>query len=157
MFYSGPIDRWFGHRYGRLGYRTLDFEEMRDPDDLLGTAVMNFCDRDVPWTRITDHKYFAPWALGDVSGSVAYREYSRLAGTDDIPYYPLRLVDDKALLSRYAEAAAAETGVTFVGRLGTYRYLDMDVTIREALDVGRAAVAAFAAGERPKPIYAKVV
>ena len=157
VFYSGPIDRWFGHAHGRLGYRTLDFEELRDPGDLLGTAVMNFCDADVPWTRITDHKYFAPWSLGEVSGSVAYREYSRLAEPEDIPYYPLRLVDDKALLARYVAAAEAETGVTFVGRLGTYRYLDMDVTIREALDVGRASVAAFAAGSRPDPIYAKVI
>ena len=63
-----------------------------------------------------------------------YREFSRLCGENDIPYYPIRLVKDKALLQQYVEKANKETQVTFVGRLGTYRYLDMDVTIKEALE-----------------------
>ncbi|MEO1612737.1 MAG: UDP-galactopyranose mutase, partial [Pseudomonadota bacterium] len=81
--------------------------------------------------------------------SVCYREFSREAGPDDIPYYPIRLVEEKALLSRYVEKAEATEGVTFLGRLGTYRYLDMDVTIREALDAARGFLAATAAGEAP--------
>ena len=68
---------------------------------------------------------------------VLYREFSRGCGPDDIPYYPIRMVAEKALLDRYVARAGQEAGVTFVGRLGTYRYLDMDVTIREALDSAR--------------------
>lgn len=157
VFYSGPIDRYFGHSEGRLGYRTLDFEEERHEGDALGTAVLNYCDEDVPWTRLTDHKYFAPWSLPDTKGSIVFREFSRACGPGDVPYYPLRLVDDKKLLERYVAMAQAETGVTFVGRLGTYRYLDMDVTIGEALDTAGAALAAIARGDAPQSLYAKVL
>ena len=129
--WSGPLDAWFDHRFGRLGYRTLDFEEIRDTGDHLGCAVMNYGDLEVPYTRIAEHKHFAPWE--EHEATVCFRETSRLAGEDDIPYYPIRLADDKSLLRRYVDAARAEVGVTFVGRLGTYRYLDMDVTIAEAL------------------------
>ena len=129
--WSGPLDAWFSHRYGRLGYRTLDFEEIRASGDHLGCAVMNYGDLEVPYTRVAEHKHFAPWE--DHAGTVCFRETSRLAGEDDTPYYPIRLADDKSVLRRYLDAARAERGVTFVGRLGTYRYLDMDVTIAEAL------------------------
>lgn len=140
VFYSGPIDGWFGHEFGRLGYRTLDFERFTAEGDWQGCAVMNYGDQDVPWTRITEHKHFAPWESH--AGSVLYREYSRACEPDDIPYYPIRMVEEKAMLAAYVEQARAETGVTFVGRLGTYRYLDMDVTIREALDCARLFLAA---------------
>ena len=100
----------------------------------------------VPYTRITEHKHFSPWESHQ--GSVMYREFSRECGPDDIPYYPVRLVDEKAMLTRYVDLAQAEPNVTFVGRLGTYRYLDMDVTIREALDTGRAFLAHAKAGTR---------
>ena len=96
---------------------------------------MNHSDLDTPFTRITEHKHFTPWESHE--DTVCYEEYSRLAGENDIPYYPIRLVKEKALLAEYQALAAAEKQVTFVGRLGTYRYLDMDVTIREALNVGR--------------------
>ncbi|MEM6578070.1 MAG: UDP-galactopyranose mutase [Pseudomonadota bacterium] len=132
VFYSGPLDRWFDYDLGRLGYRTLDFERFTYQGDYQGCAVMNYGDADVPFTRITEHKHFAPWESHDES--VLYREYPRACGTDDTPYYPIRLVNDKALLADYVRKAEAEPSVTFVGRLGTYRYLDMDVTIREALD-----------------------
>lgn len=136
VFYSGPIDEYFGCDLGRLGYRTLDFEMFRYDGDYQGCAVMNYGDADVPFTRITEHKHFAPWEAHEKS--ICYREYSRACGADDIPYYPIRLAAEEALLGQYLERAALETGVTFVGRLGTYRYLDMDVTIREALDVSDA-------------------
>jgi UDP-galactopyranose mutase len=97
---------------------------------------MNYGDASVPFTRVTEHKHFSPWE--EHTGSVCYREFSRACGPDDIPYYPIRLVEDKAQLAQYAARAAQETSVTFVGRLGTYRYLDMDVTIREALDTARS-------------------
>ena len=139
LFWSGPLDGYFQFRLGRLGYRTLDFEKFTSDGDWQGCAVMNYGDRDVPWTRITEHKFFAPWESHD--RTVCYREYARACGAEDIPYYPIRLVDEKALLAEYEALAAAESGVTFVGRLGTYRYLDMDVTIREALDTARGFLA----------------
>ena len=140
VFYSGPLDRYFHHDIGRLGYRTLDFEEIRADGDFQGTAVMNYPDEDVPFTRISEHKHFAPWEAASFDKTVAFREYSRLCGEGDIPYYPIRLIDDKKLLEQYQEKAAAEENVTFVGRLGTYQYLDMDVTIGKALDVADSAM-----------------
>ena len=132
VFYSGPLDGYFDYELGRLGYRTLDFEKFTYNGDYQGIAVMNFGDKDVPYTRITEHKHFSPWE--EHQTSVCFKEFSRECGNDDIPYYPIRLVDEKALLAKYVDKASAEECVTFVGRLGTYRYLDMDVTIREALD-----------------------
>ena len=129
--WTGPLDAWFDYRFGRLGYRTLDFEEIRATGDYLGCSVMNYGDVEVPFTRIAEHKHFAPWE--EHEQTVCFREFSRQAGEDDIPYYPIRLANDKSVLSQYLAAARREPGVTFVGRLGTYRYLDMDVTIGEAL------------------------
>jgi len=135
VFYSGPLDGYFNFDLGRLGYRTLDFERFTYEGDYQGCAVMNYGEEEVPYTRITEHKHFAPWESHD--GSVCYREFSRAAEPEDIPYYPIRQVQEKALLADYVKLAEDSAGVTFVGRLGTYRYLDMDVTIREALDTAR--------------------
>lgn len=146
VFYSGPIDGWFGYDLGRLGYRTLDFERFEYQGDWQGCAVMNYGDVDVPYTRITEHKHFAPWESHE--GSVLYKEYSRACGPEDIPYYPIRQVAEKTLLAEYVDKARAEDNVTFVGRLGTYRYLDMDVTIREALDCSRRYLATLETGEK---------
>jgi UDP-galactopyranose mutase len=132
VFWSGPLDGYFDYRLGRLGYRTLDFERFTGTGDYQGCAVMNYGDFEVPYTRITEHKHFSPWEAHE--GTVCYREYSRECGPEDIPYYPIRQVREKALLGDYVRLAEDTRGVTFVGRLGTYRYLDMDVTIREALD-----------------------
>jgi UDP-galactopyranose mutase len=144
VFYSGPLDGWFDYELGRLGYRTLDFERFTYDGDYQGCAVMNYGELEVPYTRITEHKHFSPWE--EHQGSVCYRESARACGEGDIPYYPIRLVDEKAMLAAYVARAATEARVTFVGRLGTYRYLDMDVTIREALDTARACLAHRAAG-----------
>lgn len=146
VFYSGPLDGYFEYEMGRLGYRTLDFERFTYGGDFQGCAVMNYADASVPFTRITEHKHFAPWE--EHSRSVCYREFSRDCDSDDVPYYPIRLVNEKALLSAYVTRAEQEASVTFLGRLGTYRYLDMDVTIREALDAARAYLTARRAGER---------
>lgn len=135
VFYSGPIDKWFDFAAGRLAYRTLDFETMTDVGDYQGNAVINYCDESVPWTRISEHKHFAPWEQHDKT--VIFREYSRLCGEHDVPYYPIRLVAEMRQLASYVALARQERAVTFVGRLGTYRYLDMHVTIAEALDVAR--------------------
>ncbi len=134
VFYTGPLDRFFGFRLGRLAYRTLDFEHFVCPEpDFQGTAVMNYCDADVPYTRIAEHKHFAPWEQAQFEQSVYFREYSRAAQKTDTPYYPIRLTGEQPLLRQYEALARASTGVSFLGRLGTYRYLDMDVTIHEAL------------------------
>ncbi|WP_420210573.1 UDP-galactopyranose mutase [Burkholderia aenigmatica] len=133
VFYSGPLDAWYDFEHGRLGYRTLDFVTERHVGDYQGNAVINYCEENVPWTRISEHKHFSPWE--EHENTVIYKEHSRACGPDDIPYYPVRLVDDKELLGRYVALAREEQNITFVGRLGTYRYLDMHVTIAEALDV----------------------
>ncbi len=150
VFYSGPLDGYFDYELGRLGYRTLDFEEFRYNGDYQGCAVMNYGDVDMPYTRITEHKHFSPWETHE--RSICYREYSRACGPDDVPYYPIRLSGEQALLAQYVARARLEEGVTFVGRLGTYRYLDMDVTIREALDTARSYVGA-SAGAARQPVF----
>ncbi|MBU1831395.1 MAG: UDP-galactopyranose mutase, partial [Gammaproteobacteria bacterium] len=133
--------------------RTLDFEKFTHDGDWQGCAVMNYGDIDTPYTRITEHKHFAPWE--DHAQSVLYRETARACGPDDIPYYPIRLVDEKVMLANYVKAAKTVSNVTFVGRLGTYRYLDMDVTIREGLDVAAAFLSSQAAGT-PPPVFSQV-
>jgi len=131
VFYSGPIDAWFKHEEGRLPYRTLDFETFRADGDYQGNAVINYCDDDKKYTRITEHKHFSPWEKHEKT--VCYAEYSRQCEEQDVPYYPIRQTREKAQLELYVNKARNEENVTFVGRLGTYRYLDMDVTIHEAL------------------------
>ena len=131
VFYSGAIDAYFDYQLGRLGYRTLDFKEIRADGDYQGCAVMNYGDETVPFTRISEHKYFSPWEEHDKT--ICFKEYSRACEGDDIPYYPIRLVEEKTMLKKYVELARKENNISFLGRLGTYRYLDMDVTIGEAL------------------------
>jgi UDP-galactopyranose mutase len=139
VFYSGPIDAWFGYSAGRLGYRTLDFAVERHEGDYQGNAVINYGNQEVPFTRISEHKHFAPWEQHEKT--LVYKEYSRLCEGEDTPYYPIRLVKDKAQLTKYVGLAKAETKTTFVGRLGTYRYLDMHITIEEALNVAERYLA----------------
>jgi UDP-galactopyranose mutase len=140
VFWSGPLDAFYGHADGRLPYRTLDFERFEGEGDVQGCAVMNYNDVDVPFTRITEHKHFSPWE--EHARSVCYREFSRSCGENDVPYYPVHLTEGDQVLKVYQARAAQEQGVTFVGRLGTYRYMDMDVTIRAALDAVRGFIAA---------------
>lgn len=145
VFYSGPIDGWFDYSEGRLGYRTLDFATERHDGDYQGNAVINYGDINVPWTRISEHKHFAPWEQH--AKTLIFKEYSRLCGKDDIPYYPIRLVKEKTQLAKYITMASQEQRTTFVGRLGTYRYLDMHITIAEAFDVVQQYLACVAKGE----------
>jgi UDP-galactopyranose mutase len=147
VFYTGPLDAWFGYKLGRLPYRTLDFEVFRAQGDFQGNAVINYCDEQTPYTRITEHKHFSPWETHDQT--LCYREVSRSCTEQDIPYYPIRLTADVALLKDYVKLAMAEQGVTFVGRLATYRYLDMDVTIKEALEVAER----FLSMSDPMPVF----
>ena len=132
VFYSGALDGFYNYELGRLGYRTLDFEMFRTDGDFQGCAVMNYGEQQIPYTRITEHKYFAPWEQHDKT--VCYREFSRKCEPEDIPYYPIRQVGEMEMLERYIDKAEQEKNITFIGRLGTYRYLDMDVTIAEAMN-----------------------
>jgi UDP-galactopyranose mutase len=150
VFYSGPIDAWFGYVEGRLGYRTLDFEVERHSGDCQGNPVINYCSQEVPFTRISEHKHFSPWEQHEQT--LIYKEYSRLCEESDTPYYPIRLVKDKAQLRKYVELAKAEKKTTFVGRLGTYRYLDMHVTIEEALNTAECFLASISA-EQTMPAF----
>lgn len=133
VIWTGQLDQWFEYSEGRLGYRTLDFEKHITEGDFQGTAVMNYGDETAPYTRISEHKYFTPWETHEKT--IYFKEFSRACGEKDIPYYPIRMVNDKALLEKYITLAQQASKVTFAGRLGTYRYMDMDVTIKEALNV----------------------
>ena len=137
VFYTGAIDRFYDYCFGRLAYRTLDFEVFRSDGDYQGNAVINYCDSSRPFTRITEHKHFAPWESANFSKTICYREYSREAQPNDTPYYPVNLVAGETMLPKYMARVREETKVTFVGRLATYRYLDMDVAIKEALEAAR--------------------
>jgi UDP-galactopyranose mutase len=138
VFYTGPIDSWFNFSSGRLGYRTLDFVKEVHDGDYQGCAVMNYGDLSVPYTRISEHKHFAPWEKHEKT--IIFKEFSRECLLDDIPYYPIRLVKEKELLNTYVEKAKSINKVSFLGRLGTYRYLDMDVTIAEALSASEHVI-----------------
>lgn len=137
IFYTGPLDEWFGYQFGKLAYRTLDFKHTVEPlaDTLQGCSVLNNCDRATPWTRRTEHKLFTPWETS--LGSVVTEETPREWVEGDVRYYPVRLAEDKAILGKYLDLAKEEPEVTFVGRLATYRYLDMDQCLREAIDAAR--------------------
>lgn len=139
VFYSGPLDAFFHFSLGRLRYRTLVFERFEVKGDFQGNAVINYCQEDVPFTRITEHKHFAPWETH--AGSVCFKEFSKATSPTDVPYYPLRLMSDKALLQDYVSLASHQTNVTFIGRLGTYRYLDMHMVIGESLDLAKRCLA----------------
>jgi UDP-galactopyranose mutase len=134
VVYTGPVDRYFDGAAGPLGWRTLDFErETVATGDFQGTAVMNYADADVPFTRILEFRHFHPERDYPKDRTVIMREYSRFAVDDDEPYYPVNTPEDRARLARYRELAAAEPGVLFGGRLGRYQYLDMHAAIAAAL------------------------
>ncbi|WP_367133582.1 UDP-galactopyranose mutase [Saccharothrix sp. HUAS TT1] len=137
VVYTGPVDRYFDYSEGRLGWRTLDFEqEVLPTGDFQGTPVMNYNDADVPFTRIHEFRHFHPEREYPTDKTVIVREFSRSADADDEPYYPINTAEDRAKLERYRELAkkeAAGNNVLFGGRLGTYKYLDMHMAIGSAL------------------------
>lgn len=137
--YTGPLDRYFGYSAGRLGWRTLDFEEEVVPTgDFQGTSVVNYNDIEVPYTRIHEFRHFHPERNYPDDKTVIMREYSRFASDDDEPYYPINKPEDREKLKQYREltrAEAQERNVIFGGRLGTYQYLDMHMAIGSALSM----------------------
>lgn len=134
VVFTGAVDRYFDDAVGALSWRTLDFErDVVSTGDFQGTAVMNYADTDVPFTRILEFRHFHPERDYPTDRSVIVREFSRFAGRDDEPYYPVNATTDRERLSAYRELARAERGVHFGGRLGTYQYLDMHMAIASAL------------------------
>ncbi|WP_166986767.1 UDP-galactopyranose mutase [Canibacter zhoujuaniae] len=138
IVYTGPVDRYFDYAEGELQWRTLDFEEeVVNVGDYQGTSVMNYADADVPYTRIHEFRHFHPERDYPKDKTVIMREYSRFATKDDEPYYPVNTPEDREMLLKYRDRAAAEPQVFFGGRLGTYQYLDMHMAIGAALSMFR--------------------
>ncbi len=136
VIYSGPIDRFFGYKHGPLSWRTLDFEwESIETDDFQGTAVVNYSDLDVPFTRIHEFKHLHPERTHQPGKTVIAREYSRFAVGDDDPYYPVNTEEDRIKLDGYRSLKSNISNVIFGGRLGSYKYLDMHMAIGSALNV----------------------
>lgn len=133
IFYTGPIDAFFNYQYGRLSYRTVLFERNEANGDYQGNAVINYADPEVHYTRIAEHKHFAPWETHDKT--VYFKEFSKETETGDIPYYPKRLKNDMEKLALYQQAVQQLDNYTFLGRLATYRYMDMHHVISEALQI----------------------
>ncbi len=153
VFYTGPIDGWFNHEFGRLAYRTLFFESSVHEGDFQGTAQINYCDEHIPFTRITEHKHFAPWEKHEKT--IVFHEFSKETGSNDTPYYPKRLHKDKNLLHRYREKASVLPNVSFLGRLGTYRYMDMHHVIAEAKNFAPIFKQAFLENQK-RPVFPNV-
>jgi UDP-galactopyranose mutase len=136
VVYTGPIDEYFGNALGALSWRTIDLHtSVEDVGDFQGTAVMNYADEDVPFTRIVEPRHFHPERDYQRERTVIQREFSRSAGPGDEPYYPINTESDRQLMREYRKLAAAEDRVLFGGRLGSYRYLDMHMAIASALSM----------------------
>ena len=136
IVYTGPVDEYFGNCEGRLSWRTVDLESsVVEVDDFQGTSVMNYNDQDVPFTRIHEFKHFHPERTHLPGKTVIVHEYSRFAGEDDEPYYPINTPADREKLLKYRDLAKKEPMVLFGGRLGTYKYLDMHMAIGSALSM----------------------
>ncbi len=130
--YTGPIDEFFGYCYGPLEYRSVRFEtEVLDCENYQGNAVVNYTAAEVPFTRIIEHKHFE---FGTQPKTVVSREYSAEWSVGAEPYYPVNNEKNNALYERYRERANSRPDILFGGRLGMYRYFDMDKVIRAALD-----------------------
>lgn len=135
VIFTGMIDEYYSYRLGPLEYRSVRFEtEVLDCDNYQGNAVVNYTDREVPWTRIIEHKHFE---FGTQEKTVISREYSSEWKVGEEPYYPVNDEKNSALYGRYAALAAQEKNVVFGGRLGAYRYYDMDKVIASALELVR--------------------
>lgn len=139
VVYTGPIDAYFGFKLGTLEYRSVRFEnETLDIPNFQGNAAVNYTDRETPWTRIIEHKWFEfgkDEDGNDLPKTIISREYSSEWKAGDEPYYPVNDEKNGQLYAKYKELADKETGVIFGGRLGEYKYYDMDTTIASVLNM----------------------
>jgi UDP-galactopyranose mutase len=132
IVYTGPIDKYFAYSKGELSWRTVDFEfEMHLTDDFQGTSVMNYADLYVPYTRIIEFRHFNPER--EQKQTIIAKEFSRFAGKEDAPYYPINTEKDRAIFAEYQKLASQEHKVIFGGRLGEYKYFDMHQVIANAI------------------------
>lgn len=135
IVYTGPIDKFFNYQLGRLEWRTVKFEVIHyDTPDFQGAAVINSADADVPYTRTTEYAHFHP-ERPKPARTVTYNEYSHLASNLDDPYYPILTPRNRGLYKKYTELAKNTKKIFFGGRLGCYKYYDMDDTINNSLTV----------------------
>lgn len=134
IVYTGPIDEYYDYCFGPLEYRSLRFEHERhdETDNVQGNAVFNYCDMSVPYTRTIEHKHFE---FGKQPFTIVSKEYSEEWKVGVEPYYPINDEMNQARYGRYAELAEKESRIVFGGRLGTYRYTDMQDTIIAALEL----------------------
>jgi len=133
VIYTGPIDAYFGYQLGYLQYRSIRFEtEVLEIPNFQGNAAVNYTDRETPWTRIIEHKWFE---FSNQPKTVISREYSSEWKPGDEPYYPVNDGKNNELYQKYRELAAQEDRVIFGGRLGEYKYYDMDAVIGAALEL----------------------
>ena len=139
LVYTGPIDEYFDYKLGNLEFRSLRFEneEMPECDDYQGNAVMNFTDRDSPYTRIIEHKHFE---FNKCKGTIITREYPATWKQGDEPYYPINDDGNNKLYAEYKALADKEENVIFGGRLGLYSYFDMDKVILAAMDAAKKVI-----------------
>ena len=141
VVYTGPVDAYFGYSMGYLEYRSVRFEnELLDIPNFQGNAAVNYTDRETPWTRIIEHKWFEfgkDEQGNDLPKTVISREYSSEWKSGDEPYYPVNDEKNGDLYNRYKELASREDNIIFGGRLGEYKYYDMDAVIASALSVSR--------------------
>ena len=135
VVYTGPIDRYFNYCFGPLEYRSVRFEtEVLKTPNFQGNAVVNYTDRETPYTRIIEHKHFE---FGTQPKTVISREYSSEWKVGDEPYYPVNDEKNRSLYEKYRALAEKEAHVVFGGRLGEYKYYDMDAVIERALNFAR--------------------
>lgn len=137
LLYTGMIDEYFDYRLGELAYRSLRFEttELPGQDNYQGNAVVNYTEREIPYTRIIEHKHFE---FGRQPGTVITKEYPAEWKKGDEPYYPVNDEKNSRLYEAYRKLAKQEENVLFGGRLGQYRYYDMDKTIEAALEMAES-------------------
>lgn len=139
IIYTGPIDAYYGYKLGTLEYRSVRFEtELLNQSNFQGNAAVNYTDEETPWTRIIEHKWFEfgkDSEENDIPKTIISREYSSEWKLGDEPYYPVNDEKNSVLYRKYKKLAEKESNVTFGGRLGEYKYYDMDATIAAALQM----------------------
>ncbi len=133
IIYTGPIDAFYNYRFGALEYRSVRFEtDVLDIPNFQGNAVINYTDSKTPWTRIIEHKWFE---FGTQPKTVISREYSSAWNIGQEPYYPVNDAKNEELYKKYKELVDKEKKVSFGGRLGEYKYYDMDVVVERAMQL----------------------
>ena len=139
VLYTGMIDEYFGYKYGNLEWRSLKFENeiLEDEDNYQGNAVVNYTSHDQAYTRIIEHKHFE---FNKCKGTIITKEYPKTWKLGDEAYYPINDEKNNALFEKYKELAKQEENVIFGGRLGNYKYYDMDKVIRAALDMVKETI-----------------